>query len=70
MDIHALIERADAYKAAAGLTDDTTVSYRVFSDTKKLTALRQGADITTRRFNAAMAWFDENWPAQTEGARQ
>ncbi|SDL36591.1 hypothetical protein [Paracoccus chinensis] len=68
MDIHALLERADAYKAAAGIADDTTVSYRVFSDTKKLAALRQGADITVRRFNAAMAWFDENWPARSEGS--
>ncbi|MDK8871513.1 hypothetical protein [Paracoccus sp. SSJ] len=62
MDIDDLIARADAYKAAAGIVDDSTVSYRVFGDTKKLGALRRGADITTRRFLAALRWFDQNWP--------
>ncbi len=65
IEIDALISRADAYKVASGIVDDTTVSYRVFGDTKKLTALRGGADITVRRFNAAMCWFDQNWPRET-----
>ncbi|GLK65668.1 hypothetical protein [Paracoccus kondratievae] len=63
MDIADLIARADEYKAATGIADDSTVSYRVFGDTKKLGALRRGADITTRRFKAAMLWFDKNCPA-------
>lgn len=63
MDIDDLIARADGYKAATGIVDDSTVSYRVFGDTKKLGAMRRGADITTRRFKAAMQWFDQNWPA-------
>lgn len=63
MDINDLIARADEYKMAAGIVDDSTVSYRVFGDTKKLAAMRRGADITTRRFNAAMRWFDQNWPS-------
>jgi len=63
IDTQALLHRADQYKAAAGISDDTTVSYRVFGDTKKLSAMRAGADITVRRFNAAMAWFDANWPS-------
>lgn len=63
-DINHLLSRADAYKLAAGVHDDTTVSYRVFGDTKKLQALRGGADLTTRRFNAAMRWFDANWPTE------
>ncbi len=62
IDILTLIARADAYKAAAGLYEDSTVSYRVFGDTKKLAALRNGPDITVGRFNAAMRWFDQNWP--------
>jgi hypothetical protein len=62
IDMNALIARADAYKVAAGVTEDTTVSHRVFGDTKKLGALRRGGDITVRRFNAAMNWFDQNWP--------
>ena len=61
-----LIARLDAYKAASGIVEDTTVSHRVFSDTKKLSALRNGGDITVRRFNAAMAWLDLNWPTPAE----
>lgn len=60
--IEHLLRLADAYKQAAGVAEDITVSYRVFGDTKKLAALRAGGDITTRRFNAAIAWFGENWP--------
>ncbi len=43
---------------------EVTVSYWVFSDSKKLTAIRHGADLTVNRFNIALAWFDENWPPQ------
>lgn len=57
-----LIKLADAYKTACGLQDDTTVSYRVFGDSKKLGQMRAGADITTRRFNAAVRWFSAHWP--------
>ncbi|SNT76439.1 hypothetical protein SAMN05444959_1205 [Paracoccus seriniphilus] len=65
IDVTSLIKRADAYKRAAGISEDKTVSYRVFGDGKKLSAMRAGADITTRRFNAAMEWFDRNWPEDT-----
>lgn len=57
-----LIFVADAYKAATGVTEDKTVSHRVFGDAKKLRALRIGADITTRRLWSALLWFSENWP--------
>ena len=60
--IDRLIRIADAYKAVAGVPEDTTVSHRVFRDSKKLTALREGGDITVTRFNAALAWFAANWP--------
>lgn len=58
-----LLAVASAYKAASGLSDDKTVSFRAFGDSKKLTALQAGADITVGRFNATMRWFSENWPA-------
>jgi hypothetical protein len=58
-----LIEIADAYKVAASIERDQTVSYRVFGDSAKLTALRTGADITVKRFNAALEWFAGNWPS-------
>lgn len=66
IDTATLIMRADAYKALLDVPEDSTVSYRVFGDTKKLGALRNGADITVRRFNAALRWFDENWPTPCE----
>ncbi|MHB2265010.1 hypothetical protein [Aliihoeflea sp. PC F10.4] len=53
---------ADAYLDATG-TKDVTLSFWVFNDSKKLAALRSGADITVGRFNAALIWFAENWPA-------
>jgi hypothetical protein len=61
-EIRHLLILIDAYKANTGLPD-TTVSSRVFCDGKKITALRAGADLTTGRFNAAVKWFAENWPA-------
>ena len=66
MTIRSLLSVVDAYKVAAAVSHDRTVSSRVFSDSKKVTALRHGAGIDVRRFNAAMRWFLENWP---EGAR-
>lgn len=62
IDKQNLIDVADAYRAAANLGGDVTVSNRVFGDGKKLAALRGDADITVGRFNAAMRWFAENWP--------
>lgn len=60
--IDSLLAIADAYKRASDIDHDSTVSHRVFGDSKKLTALRGGADITVRRFNDAMRWFEVNWP--------
>ena len=70
--VETLLARADAYKRAAGVDHDSPVSHRVFGDSKKLSALRSGADITLRRFNDAMSWFDENWPTEknTVGAAE
>lgn len=56
-----LLSLADAYKSALGI-EDTTVSARVFNDSKKLGAMRCGADITVGRLNSALQWFDANWP--------
>lgn len=62
LDIQNLITVADAYKAALQIENDSTVSSRVFGDSKKLASLRAGADITVGRFKAAMIWFREKWP--------
>jgi hypothetical protein len=66
IEIEHLLAAADAYKKATGVASDTTVSHRVFGDSKKLRALRAGGDITVTRFNGAMAWFRDNWPEGTD----
>lgn len=57
-----LLSLADAFQVADPVPD-TTLSFRIFRDSKKLGALRAGSDITTGRFNDAIVWFSENWPA-------
>lgn len=59
-----ILSLADAYQAATGLSD-TTLSWRVFGDSKKLASLRDGADLFTGRAARAVEWFSANWP---EGA--
>lgn len=65
LSIPDLLVVADAWKAATGIERDTTLSHRMFGDSKRLGQLREGRDITVGRFNAAMTWFAANWP---EGA--
>lgn len=60
-----LLSVADAYIAATSIKE-VTLSHRLFGDSKKLTALREGADITVSRFNAAMTWFSDGWPDGAE----
>lgn len=60
-----LIRVIDTFKSAADIAADTTVSYRIFGDSKKLAALRDGAEISVGRFNAAVTWLSENWPETT-----
>lgn len=59
-----LLSLANTYEAATGI-GRTTLSWRVFSDTKKLQSLHDGKDIQTKRLESAIAWFSANWP---EGA--
>jgi hypothetical protein len=63
--IEQLLAVASAYEQATGL-EPTTVSWRVFGDSKKLAAIRAGADIQVRRHEKAMHWFAENWPEGAE----
>lgn len=56
-----LLALADEYQRVDPV-EDKTLSFRVFGDSKKLSALRDEADITTGRFNAAIQWFSVNWP--------
>lgn len=60
-----LVQVAAEYGRAAQL-DDTTVSWRLFGDSKKLKAIKgEGADIQVRRLEKAMQYLSSNWP---EGA--
>ena len=56
-----LLTLADLFTGATGVRD-VTLSHRLFGDSKKLAALRDGADITVGRFNSAVRWFSTNWP--------
>lgn len=56
-----LLTIAAEYGRATGL-EPKTVSWRVFGDTKKLEAVSEGGDLSTRRFENAVAWFSANWP--------
>lgn len=51
--------------AEAERIDLKAVSSRVFDDSKKLPAIEAGADLTTRRYEAALQWFSDHWPART-----
>lgn len=62
IEIAHLLALADEYQRIDPV-EDKTLSFRVFGDSKKLTALRTGSDLTTGRFNTALSWFSANWPA-------
>ena len=65
LNITHLITVADTYREASRI-EDKTVSFRVFQDSKKLSAIRAGSDITVGRYNAALSWFSANWPDGAE----
>jgi hypothetical protein len=62
--IRQLLALADEYRRVVDV-DDTTVSWRLFGDSKKLKAIRDGADIQVTRWEKAVQWLSDNWP---EGA--
>jgi hypothetical protein len=59
--IDELVALAREYGRATGL-DVSAVSWRVFGDTKKLSALMAGADIGIKREEKALRWLSANWP--------
>jgi len=59
-----ILSVADAYAAACEPPASlTTVSFRAFGDSKKLQAMRDGADLTLKRAATALEWFSLNWPS-------
>jgi hypothetical protein len=56
---------ARAYQRARSLSI-SRVSTLVFNDGKRLDSILVGGDLATARFEKAMRWFSENWPANAE----
>lgn len=63
--IESLLAVARAYAAGAGV-ELKTVSSRVFDDGKVLDRVANGGDVSGRRIDKAIAWFDANWPEGAE----
>ena len=59
--IQRLLAVIDAYETGDPIKD-TTLSFRVFGDSKTIGLLRGGADITTGRLQRAMEWLSDHWP--------
>lgn len=51
----------DAYASALNL-EDSSASWRIFGDNKRVPALRSGATITVRRMNETLRFLSANWP--------
>jgi hypothetical protein len=60
--IDQLLRLTAEYERAAGV-DTVTASWRIFGDSKKLGALKDGKDIQVKRLEAALHWLSANWPA-------
>lgn len=63
--IESILTLADAFTKAENI-ELSTVSWRVFGDTKKLPAMRAGADIQVTRATKALQWFSDHWPNGAE----
>ena len=59
--LNALFALVDAYCGHVGIAE-ATLSSQLFSDGKRLKALRVGKDVGARRLERAIRWLDEHWP--------
>ncbi len=41
---------------------ETTLSSRLYGESKKIASLRKGSDLTLSRYRDSLQWFHENWP--------
>jgi hypothetical protein len=60
-----LLTVADAFGVSRGLSP-SRVSTLAFGDGKVIARLRDGRDVTTNRYEAAMQWFSDHWPETAE----
>jgi hypothetical protein len=56
-----LISVSDAFCAASGMSR-ARLSTLMMKGGARLDAIAEGGDLTTRSFEAAMAWLSANWP--------
>lgn len=56
-----LIRLTDEYQRATGFTE-ATVSTHLFNDGKKLGAIKNGKDVSIRRFESAVRVLSDRWP--------
>ena len=59
--IDQLIAVTNVFCASADIAE-ATLSSKMFSDGKRIAALRRGSDIGVRRFAEAMRWLSDHWP--------
>ena len=57
-----LVTLADAFSQALNLKR-TTLSWHLFQDTNKLDAIVNGKDLYLGRYERAMRYFADHWPA-------
>lgn len=62
--VASLLSVVDAYRVAREVSD-ARVSTLVLNDGSRITEIRSGKDIGSRRLDRALQWFSDNWP---EGA--
>lgn len=55
------------FREISGL-ETTTLSWRLFGDSKKLGALEAGADIQVTRYEKALQWLSDNWPSEHDAS--
>jgi len=56
IEISHLLKVVDAYRAATGVADGGISTY-AFNGGSRIKHLRNGGNITVRRFNEALRWF-------------
>ena len=61
IDIFTLIRTLESFASAVDVKE-STLSHRIFKDTTKIGAMREGSDITVRRFNHAFQYMSDRWP--------
>lgn len=56
---------ADEWLRATGLAE-TTLSNRIFGESKKISLIRGGGGLTVERYRHSVLWFSSTWPEGAE----